>query len=295
VSEEWKNGRTQFQNNGSFWDAFAHPLYATADAAISLDMMRYQLYSMGIDGLIRRMPNAIVKRNPWVGSALLVGDIAQGVGFTVKSREEETASEAIGAMGARVAQDTQKNGGNLDKIMNAIRSDAESMGIDTTGMEQNELFQLGIALNTKTGDDAFEEAKKNAQRGINKLINANNALAANDFAQSLPMMSYFGDVAKVIKLGGNKALDNVVVGNKTLGQRMGMRTTPYLQNNEIRKNVEMNIDGYFDGIVRKAAKSFAKKDMPRAGLAAGHIGEYLKKKGALFGVEAFSEFEEEGI
>ena len=40
VSEDWLSGRKEYQD-GSFWGAFVHPFYATADIASSLDMMKY--------------------------------------------------------------------------------------------------------------------------------------------------------------------------------------------------------------------------------------------------------------
>jgi hypothetical protein len=85
---------------------------------------------------------------------------------------------------------------------------------------------LGVALNIKTDDAAFEQAKKNAQLGINKLINANNALGILDYAQMLPYMSYSGDVTRGLKVFRDKTLDNLYLGEKTLGQRLNMRFDP---------------------------------------------------------------------
>ena len=56
------------------------------------------------------------------------------------------------------------------------------MGIDTDALPVDQLWQLGVALNVNTGDEAFEKAKEAAQKGINRLINANNALGIMDYA-----------------------------------------------------------------------------------------------------------------
>ena len=74
-----------------------------------------------------------------------------------------------------------------------------------------------MAFDIQTGDSAFEKAKKDARLGINKLINANNALGINDYMQMLPYMSYHGDVTRNLKRFGTKLEDNLYVGNKTIG------------------------------------------------------------------------------
>ena len=88
------------------WGAFIHPLFATADIASSLDMMKYQIGAQGVDMLIKRIPEAFVKKIPGLGTALAGADIATGVAAAFKSREEETALEAIDAIGTRVQQET---------------------------------------------------------------------------------------------------------------------------------------------------------------------------------------------
>ena len=133
VSEEWKRGREDYQN-GSFWGAFVHPFYATADIASSLDMMKYQLYSKGADIVLRKLANAIVKKAPGVGTALTIADAAQGVAAAAVSRDQETKLEAIGAIGNRVAREAMNNGGNLENILSKIKEDGKKMGIDTESM-----------------------------------------------------------------------------------------------------------------------------------------------------------------
>jgi len=66
-------------------------------------MMKYQIGAQGVDVLIKRLPAASVRRVPGLGTALSATDVAMGIGATVKSRQEETALEKIGALGQRVA------------------------------------------------------------------------------------------------------------------------------------------------------------------------------------------------
>jgi len=43
------------------------------------------------------------------------------------------------------------------------------------------MISLALAYNIPTGDDAFEMAKRQSRKGIQKLINNNNALAYTDY------------------------------------------------------------------------------------------------------------------
>jgi len=159
-----------------------HPFLATQDIASSLDMMKYQIYAQGVDALIRRIPAAFIEKHPVIGAIANATDIAAGIAGTVKAREEETGLEKIGAIGQRVQKQAQRDGANLDAVMSKIKQDAESMGIDTQALDAAQLWQLGVAFDIQTGDAAFEKAKKDARLGINKLINANNALGIVDYA-----------------------------------------------------------------------------------------------------------------
>jgi len=119
------------------------------------------------------------------------------------------------------------------------------------------LWQLGVALNIKTDDAAFERAKQNAQNGINKLINANNALGIMDYAQMLPYMSYHGDVTKYLTSVRNNVLDKVYVGEKTLGQRLNMRLDPNIYKYaDYKRVIDQNldaVDGWFSSKIKKAS------------------------------------------
>lgn len=300
VSNEWKAGRQQYQEDGGFWDALIHPFFATQDIASSLDMMRYQIGAQGVDALIRHLPEAFVKKVPGLGTTLTVADVATGVGATVMSRKDETNLEKIGALGQRVAEQTRDNGGDLDAIMEKIKSSGKTMGIDTDAMSDDQLWQLGIALNVQTGDPAFEQAKRDAQKGINKLINANNALGIVDYAQMLPYMSYHADVTRNLKVFGNKMQDNLYLGEQTLGERLGTRfakeNQKYLEGNaSVLKQADQTIDGYFAKKINNASKKFLKKDMPKAALFTKHIAESQLKKFKKIGGTAVSESIEEGV
>lgn len=119
----------------------------------------------------------------------------------------------------------------------------------------------------------FEKAKQIARQGINKLINANNALGISDWAQSLPYMSYFGDVTKALKVPGNKIRDNFYIGDKTLGQRLGTKLyapDEKVANFKYAEEMEKRIDGIFDGFVDKAAKKLIEGNHAKLALLQKH-------------------------
>ena len=295
VSEEWKRGREDYQN-GSFWGAFIHPFYATADIASSLDMMKYQLYSKSADIVLRKLANAIVKKAPGVGTALTIADAAQGVAATAVSRDQETKLEAIGAIGNRVAREAMNGGGNLENILSKIKEDGKKMGIDTESMSVDQLWQLGVALDIQTGDEAFETAKRNAQKGINKLISANNALGVADYAEMLPYMSYWGDVTKGVTMFGERAGNKIF--NDYLAKRYKTGFTNQIYKNSDKRIVEdalSNIQGPFDRMIKKASTRFVKKDMPRAALFAEHAAKYAGNKAKVLGFTGVQESLEEGV
>jgi len=80
-------------------------------------MMKYQLYAQGVDAAIKRLPEAFVKKIPGLGTALTAVDMAAGVGAALASRHDETALEAIDALGTRVMNETKRLGGNPEEII----------------------------------------------------------------------------------------------------------------------------------------------------------------------------------
>jgi hypothetical protein len=55
------------------------------------------------------------------------------------------------------------------------------MGIDTSDFTLEDAIKFAVAYNIDTPDQVFNESKRGARKGLNKLINANNALAVVDY------------------------------------------------------------------------------------------------------------------
>lgn len=122
-----------------------------------------------------------------------VKGIALGSGLYAarESRIDETGMEAIQGYAERVAQKIYEKHGNFDVIERDIKKYANAAGIDTSKMEADELIKLGLALGVESEDKAYTEAKEESKKGLNKLINANNALALSDYLQTFAVYELF--------------------------------------------------------------------------------------------------------
>jgi hypothetical protein len=112
----------------------------------------------------------------------------------------------------------------------------------------------------------FDNAKADARKGINKLINANNALAAVDYLQILPFMNYSGKAVKSFVSGGV---------TKALG-----------------KNAD-KITGFVDNSISRITKHFLAKDAPKLALQFNRTAKYGKDLTKLLVFEGVSEGLEE--
>jgi len=138
-----------------------------------------------------------------------------------------------------------------------------------------------------------------SRKGIQKLVNNNNALAYTDYIQTFPYMSYSGNVLR--------AIGNQFVNSGPAWMRVGLRTDknvglmqkiksigPNLKNDyNIAKRasfmnapvdiygktmydkVEPHARALFGGLISSASRKLIQKDMPRAGLMLKHGAKWL--------------------
>ena len=173
-------------------------MYSLPETASTAGLMYNQLKAMGVNAML----GYIAKEAPvWaiggsgkllqgVGRFAMTGGgryameataVTAGIDAAKKSREKETALEAIQAVSERVSTDVQRNGGDMQKITNAVLTAANRMGIDASDFGVDDIIKFGVAYNIETGDAAFDTAKRDARKGLSKLINSNNALAIVDY------------------------------------------------------------------------------------------------------------------
>lgn len=303
------------QYGQNFSDIIKHPLHGLVETNSTVGMMVYQIPALGLDGVAQ----LAAKRYPAIAALSATAATASALGGAYVSRQKETASEAIQAVAERVAQDVVKNGGNTKLITTQIVEQASLAGLDmseyvnrktSASGEQyyepkdqqslSEILKIGTAYNFSTSDAAFEAAKRDSRKGINKLINANNALAASDYVQTLPFMSFSGKAVRAGIFGrdSRELLQKQATRNftkNTISDKIGK----YIRGGEYTPaqiGVEEASSGVLtalkDNAINKATKKYLQKDITKA-LMLKDIANYTAGKVKLLGAEGFLEGLEE--
>lgn len=230
-----------------------------------------------------------------------VKGIALGSGLYAarESRIDETGMEAIQGYAERVAQKIYEKHGNFDVIERDIKKYANAAGIDTSKMEADELIKLGLALGVESEDKAYTEAKEESKKGLNKLINANNALALSDYLQTLPFMNYSGAILR--EYGASIASPKLTAAFEIMRHpKTAKFAEEYIRSLAVKnapKELLKKYAGDLSGTIGVASdkafmKALAKKDFVKA-LRNYEVKDYLTKKAKTAAWEALSEGTEE--
>lgn len=197
VDQDWLKEDEEYNGlDPRMWD---HWLASTAS---TVSFMRYQLPTMGaeaatmwalkkfgVDVILGSLPQGrLATLAKWLPRLAMAG---AEVGTAVKSREQETAIEALEAYHERVVNDAQHEGADLLKVDKAITNELrKTLGETAANIPFDEKMRLGITMGVKTGDPVWDSKLITAQKGLMKLINENNTLAVADYLESLPFMPY---------------------------------------------------------------------------------------------------------
>lgn len=295
IPQQFKDEQQKF---GQDWWEYLNPykalIYSVPETASTVGMMLPQVKAMGINGLLgylsKKAPVWAISGGPaksisgrilnskFGTSAMQAIGVGSGIYAAEQAREEETGLEAIQAMGERVSQIVQNQGGDVKKIAQAVHDAGDRMGINTDDFQLDRIIKFALAYNIKTGDPVFDNAKNIARKGINKLINSNNALAVVDYLQALPFMSYSGSVMK------NWAAN--------MFNNSPIKYTPYAYNAAQQASKPI-MQAVSDATIGKVANKFIKEGAVQKGLQLKHAGEWALAKFPLVAGEAFSEGLEE--
>lgn len=199
----------------NFWEPSSWR-YVIPELGSSIGMMHYSLGSIAADALLMSSGSFLAKKLPsWLVKRSLISEGAatamQSIPFTsaaavtslgiaaenvAHSREMETNMEAIQAMQDRVLQTAADNNADFAKVGEAIRSALHQMDPerDFSDMTAEDYVRSAIAFRIKTGDESFDKAVKDSEKGINQLINTNNALRVQDYIEILPFLNMSGSV-----------------------------------------------------------------------------------------------------
>ena len=344
VPEDW---RTQQQiHAGEFW---SHPLYTLPEVGSTIGLASGMVGSMVADGLARmvikelptvmlapeakllkmakmyKSPQMIAKATALMEKAattntryqlakagVLSADVSAGIWLTKEARKLETAQESAEAQKQRLLRSLDDSNADPNTIYYAIAKKAQSLGIDVSQLNPDDLMGLAIAYDINTGDETFDKAKAESRKGLMKLINANNALAVVDYAQTLPFLSFgeriLSDFAKATsqKLGSAGILAPRIAGWKDKGlwkaikenYKADVASAKYFQNmpevtaQALRYADEMQ--SVYDNRVYRFAEKLMKKDHKILGLMANHAAQWAKPTIAKYAHVGFLEGLEEG-
>lgn len=109
------------------------------------------------------------KGHPLLAGATTVATALGQLGTALHMREQETNIEANDAYLQRVQQMSIDNNINLYRILNIGRDYLKRQGMPVDEMKDDEVLSLTLAYNVQTGDSKFEQIKRDARKGLNKL------------------------------------------------------------------------------------------------------------------------------
>lgn len=165
----------------------------------------------GVGGIVAS--NMLKSSNPAIAAAGLATMLGTQIGSlytSIKMREDESAAEQIDAYTNRLVEALDKNEIAYGSVKDQILNYAKKIGVNTEGLDDNEIFQLGLAYNVKTDDPEYERIKNEARKGLSTVMSQNNALGYMDYLQVLPFAPQAG---KIIKGYGNGIFRNMAYKN----------------------------------------------------------------------------------
>lgn len=279
IPDQFKKDQEKYSQD--FTSVFLHPIYTFPETASTVGLFKHQLKAMAGDAGLGLLLSFITKKAPvfaTVAPAIQVsGSTAMGINASMQSRKDETNLEKIQALEERILQESAKNKVDINSVFSEIKNYAENkLGIDTSKMTDQNLLDLQIAYDIPIQTKGYNEAAAQSKKGIEKLVNANNALAIHDYLESIPFMSYGASALKRMLL--RKALSREYGKAATLAER----------------TMESFGRDAVNNVVGKVARRFIAKDSPKLGLMLGHTANFLKDKAKLALYEGFMESTEEG-
>lgn len=231
----------------------------------------------------------VAKNIDMFGKAAALGS---SVYFTNQMRRNETNNEAMEAWVNRTIQELYNRGINSENVIREISDKLPQYGVDPSDLSASDIIEKSIAYNIKTSDSRFEDVKAQTRRGLNELINKNNALAFMDYIEALPFLSYQGSMFKRAfgyknlkprysrfdRKDGNWIIPkgSVTNGNEIAAQAKwnGMITS----NPELLKAMDPSVTAFIGRKIEKAANKIFKSPAKRKMFA--DASNFLARKAA---------------
>lgn len=257
-------------------------LYAVPEIGSSFsdfaDFTGLLLLNGGAELAASKLASFAVMRNPLSRAAYEAAVVGGGLYFTNQMRRMETDGEATDAYSNRVIKEAEKNGIDLGRVLSQTNQHLEDIGINTDGLNVLEQLQLALAYNAPTDDEEFNKLKKDARRGIAKVVNENNSLSYLDYIQTLPFMSYSRGI--IGRTGSG------IFGKQTLTPRLEQMAE------SMAMAARKTSNGILDNIIEKGANKIANNLATKVAIA--RTSKYIKNKAKTFGLVGATEGIEEG-
>lgn len=161
--------------------------------------------------LAMKLGSKVIK-NPYIWA---FGEAAANLMSTKYFRNRETAAEVLSAYGEKLVDHADEF--NIAQVMKDYEDGLNVRGIDTKGMDELELLQMGVAFRIPTSDYKYNQFAENARVGLTELEESNNALSLSDYAENFGL-SYGAKVLKTgikseIKAAAKKGAGNLIARN----------------------------------------------------------------------------------
>ena len=231
-------------------------LYSLPEIGSSFSSAKAFMAQLGLQWIGGAISKSLAAKNPVAGLSVQLLTQLGSVATAYSMRQDETNSEATDAYLQRVQDESIKNNINLGRILNITKQFCKSNGIETEGLNEQDLLQLALSYNIQTGDSNFEKIKRDARLGINKLKAQNNALGYMDYIEALP---FAGSGGSIIKDYADKVARNMVY----------------------KKNLRYTSEDMFDAVSKFAENSISSETKRRLaqGFISRKIDNVLKKYG----------------
>lgn len=231
-------------------------LYSLPEIGSSFSSAKAFMAQLGLQWIGGAISKSLATKNPVAGLSVQLLTQLGSVATAYSMRQDETNSEATDAYLQRVQDESIKNNINLGRILNITKQFCKSNGIETEGLNEQDLLQLALSYNIQTGDSNFEKIKRDARLGINKLKAQNNALGYMDYIEALP---FAGSGGSIMKDYADKVARNMVY----------------------KKNLRYTSEDMFDAVSKFAENSISSETKRRLaqGFISRKIDNVLKKYG----------------
>lgn len=256
-------------------------LYAAPEIGSSFsdlaDFTGLLLLNGGAEYAASKLATTALMRNPLSRGIYEASVIGGGLYFSNQMRRMETDAEATDAYSNRVIKEAEEKGIDLGRILNQTNSHLQGLGINPEGLNTLEQLQLALAYNAPTDDSEFNAIKKEARKGIAKVVNENNALSFMDYLQAIPFMNYSRGIVGKFGSGvfGNTGLSSKIIEGTAMA-------------GAAKKTANGIIDSFIDKAANKVASNLATK------VAIARTSKYIKNKAKTFGMVGLIEGVEEG-